>query len=56
MPFGLTNVASTFQSLMNKNFQPHIRNFVLVLFDDIHIYIKSWEDHVKHMDKFLQIL
>jgi hypothetical protein len=29
---------------------------VLVLFDDILIYNKSWEHHVKHVDQVLQIL
>jgi hypothetical protein len=29
---------------------------VLVFFDDILIYRKSWEDHIKHVDKVLQIL
>jgi hypothetical protein len=29
---------------------------VLVFFDDILIYSKSWEDHVQHVDKVLQIL
>jgi hypothetical protein len=29
---------------------------VLVFFDDILIYRKSWEDHVRHVDKVLQLL
>jgi hypothetical protein len=29
---------------------------VLVFFDDILIYIKSWEDHVQHVDMVLQLL
>lgn len=56
MLFGLTNAPSTFQSLMNQVFHLYLRNFILILFDDIFIYNKNWEDHLAHLDHTLQIL
>ncbi|KAL0405380.1 UNVERIFIED_CONTAM: Retrovirus-related Pol polyprotein from transposon.6 [Sesamum latifolium] len=56
MPFGLTNAPSTFQSAMNDLLRPYLRRFVIVFFDDILIYSKSWSSHLEHLRLILQLL
>ena len=56
MPIGLTNAPTTFQATMNNLFQSSLRKFVLVFFDDILIYSKTWKDHLTHLEHVLSIL
>ena len=56
MLFGLSNALETFQAIMNDLFRPYLRKFMLVFFDDILIYSKNWNSHLKHVETILNLL
>jgi hypothetical protein len=56
MPFRLTNAPATFQYCMNHVFNKQLRKHLLVFFDDLLIYNKTWEEHLRHVDQILSIM
>jgi hypothetical protein len=55
MPFGLTNALATLH-FMNHIFNKHLWKFLLVFFNDILIYSRTWEEHLEHLDEILGTL
>jgi hypothetical protein len=47
MSFGLTNAPAYFMYLMNKVFMECLDNFVVVFIDDIFVYSRSEEEHLR---------
>src|SRR6266487_3209359 len=53
MPFGLCNAPATFQRIMNKVLGDSIHKYVMVYLDDVIIYSKSFEEHLRHIEDVL---
>jgi len=49
LPMGLCNAPGTFMQLMNETFQDVLHRFVLVFLDDILVFSKTKEEHLKHL-------
>ena len=56
IPFGITNALATFQYFMNHVFNKQLRKFLLVFFDDLLIYNKTWKEHLQHVEQILAIM
>ena len=56
MPFELTNASATCQKLINNILQEHFNIFVITYLNDILIYFKTKEKHIKHVNIVLELL
>lgn len=56
MPFRLTNAPAAFMDLMNKVFEPFLDKFVVLFIDGILVYLKSKDEHEKHLRHVLHVL
>jgi hypothetical protein len=48
MLFGLSNSPNTFIRLMNHVLRKHVGLFVIVYFDDILVYSRTFDDYMEH--------
>lgn len=56
VPFGLTNIPTTFMFLMNGVLHPYLDNLVIMLVDEILIYSKTKEENENHLASVLQLM
>jgi transposase InsO family protein len=56
LPFGLTNSPATYQRLMETVFGGLYLEFVQVYLDDVLVFSRNFEDHVRHLELVFQRL
>jgi hypothetical protein len=56
MSFGLYNALTNFMRVMNDVFIPFLDEFVIVYLDEILFFSRTWDEHVRHVNKVLDTL
>jgi len=56
MSFRISNAPSTFKRLMNHVLRKHIGLFVVMYFDDISVYSRTFDDQVEHLKAVFETL
>eukprot|EP01129_Flabellula_baltica_P014316 TRINITY_DN681_c0_g5_i1.p1 TRINITY_DN681_c0_g5~~TRINITY_DN681_c0_g5_i1.p1 ORF type:complete len:1501 (+),score=216.30 TRINITY_DN681_c0_g5_i1:1184-5686(+) len=56
MPMGLKNAPSSFQRVMEAIFSAFLYSFVLIYIDDIIIFSESFDDHLLHIERVLDVI
>uniref|UniRef100_A0A8R7TUN7 Reverse transcriptase domain-containing protein n=1 Tax=Triticum urartu TaxID=4572 RepID=A0A8R7TUN7_TRIUA len=56
LSFGLAGGPATFISVLTDTLQPLLRHCVLLFFDDILVFGRTWEEHVSHIRRVLELL
>ena len=54
--FELTNASATCQKLINNILREHLNIFVIIYLNDILVYFKTEEKHIKHVNIVLELL
>ena len=55
MPQGLKNAPSEFQNIMNDIFYLYME-FSIVYLDDVLIFSKGINQHIQHLNKFIEVI
>jgi hypothetical protein len=56
MLFGLTNTPTLYQNFINNIFRKYLDDFVVAYLNDIFIYSKTKEKHIKYVTAILKAL
>jgi Reverse transcriptase (RNA-dependent DNA polymerase) len=56
MPFELINAPTLYQSLINNILRKYLDDFMVAYLNDILIYLKTKEKHIKHVTAILEAL